>query len=631
MADELKNRIKELEERIKDLEGSNTVYKKIFDKLPYGIQIFNNEGTSIKINEKQKEFFKNSNLKYDEGAFNVFQFPDTNNIGFDKIYRRIFDEDLVTHEFEYNNAKDEIHHYYETIFPVKNGGEKIDYIISIVNDKTKTKNIENKLRQAKEQFDMAMHATSDGLWDWNLETNDIYFSPGWKKMLGYEDHELENKFSVWEELTATNDVKRAWDLLIKHLNGEVDRFDVEFKMKHKDGSWVDIHSRANAYFDESGKANRVVGTHVNISYRKKIEEELRKNKALLFENEKIIKVGGWEYTVETKKMYWTDGLYEIHEMKKNDRIDHIAESLKCYLPEDREKIMQEFQNCVNKGIAYDSKYKFITHKNNQRWIRTRTSPVYENGKIVKVIGSVADITEIKETETKLKELNATKDKLFSIIAHDLRSPFNSILGFTELAINNVKSKEYENLEKHLGFVEKSARRSYNLLNNLLQWSRLQTGSIHYNPVKLELNSLLSDVTHLLEANIKEKRLNIDYNMPESFELVADRQMLETIIRNLVSNAIKYSHTDGRIKISALREEKNNKIQIKDYGIGINKKNAQKIFHTNGELIQKGTNGENGTGLGLVLCKDFIDKHCGEIWVESERNKGASFTFTIPIF
>ena len=162
--------------------------------------------------------------------------------------------------------------------PVFNDQGDIRYVSITFEDITERKLAEEQVVESQERFNLAMKASQDGLFDWNLETNEIYYSPGWKSMLGYEDAELSNDFSIWETNTEPEDVKRSWEMQSKLINKELDRFEIEFKMKHKDGHWVDILSRAEAVFDETGKAIRIVGTHVDISERKKAEIELEKHR-----------------------------------------------------------------------------------------------------------------------------------------------------------------------------------------------------------------------------------------------------------------------------------------------------------------------------------------------------------------
>ncbi len=164
----------------------------------------------------------------------------------------------------------------DTTYIRRDENGKITHFEGIIIDITKSKQTATKLKESEDRFRHAMNASSDGLFDWNLETNDIYYSPGWKKMLGYENHELPNDFSVWENTTEQEDVKKSWDLQQKLISKQIDRFEMEFKMKHKEGHWVNILSRAKAVFDDDEKAIRIVGTHTDITNRKKSEEKLKK-------------------------------------------------------------------------------------------------------------------------------------------------------------------------------------------------------------------------------------------------------------------------------------------------------------------------------------------------------------------
>ena len=161
-----------------------------------------------------------------------------------------------------------------TLFPLVNDKNELTNIVCQWIDITENKRAEEELKEAKERFDLAINATNDGLFDWNLVTNEIYYSPNWKKMLGYEDHELPNDFSIWEKLTKPEDVKKSWEMQHEMINKKRDRFEIEFQMKHKKGHWIEVLSRAKAIFDENGKAIRMIGTHIDITERKKAQEEL---------------------------------------------------------------------------------------------------------------------------------------------------------------------------------------------------------------------------------------------------------------------------------------------------------------------------------------------------------------------
>ncbi len=229
----------------------------------------------------------------------------------------------------------------------------------------------------------------------------------------------------------------------------------------------------------------------------------------------------------------------------------------------------------------------------------------------------------------LRDLNATKDKFFSIIAHDLRSPFTSILGFSELMLRKLDKKEYQKIDEYTKLINMSTKQCFSLLDNLLQWSRLQSNKIKYEPEEIKLRQLVQNVLNLLEANYEEKHIQLSVEIDPDITVNADTYMLETTIRNLLSNAIKYTHEKGKIKLAAIQEEADMKIEVKDSGVGISEENIGKLFEIENSQSTPGTNNERGTGLGLLLCKEFIEKHRGKIWVESKIDHGSSFFFTIP--
>lgn len=242
---------------------------------------------------------------------------------------------------------------------------------------------------------------------------------------------------------------------------------------------------------------------------------------------------------------------------------------------------------------------------------------------------LANKKRIENDNKSLKELNATKDKLFSIIAHDLRSPFSAILGFSELMIYEIENKDFTKIEFFNKIIYTSTQQTFNLLNNLLQWSRIQTGSLKFNSEVLNLDKIIMNTVNLLKANFDEKEIEFTKIIDAKLTLKADAFMFETVIRNLLSNAIKYTSNNGKVSIKVVETKREVQISIKDTGVGISLKNIKKLFKIESSFSTEGTNNEKGTGLGLMLCKEFIERHNGEIWVESEENKGSNFIFTIP--
>ncbi|HAH24714.1 MAG TPA: hypothetical protein DCL77_13340 [Prolixibacteraceae bacterium] len=250
--------------------------------------------------------------------------------------------------------------------------------------------------------------------------------------------------------------------------------------------------------------------------------------------------------------------------------------------------------------------------------------------------NIRDITQrkqleksLRESETRLLELNATKDKFFSIIAHDLRGPFNSIMGFSELMVERIQEKNYEEVEKYAEIIHQSSQRAMELVTNLLEWSRSKVGRMQFNPEVVDLAALIKSVAQLLKDSAEQKSIALYTETVPNLSVVADKAMIGATLRNLISNAIKFTHKGGEIVISAMQEKNQMIVMVADNGVGIKKEALRKLFNIEEGYSTPGTQDEKGTGLGLILCKEFIEKHGGDIRVESEPGKGSKFYFNIP--
>ncbi|MCL3782140.1 HAMP domain-containing protein [Prolixibacteraceae bacterium JC049] len=241
---------------------------------------------------------------------------------------------------------------------------------------------------------------------------------------------------------------------------------------------------------------------------------------------------------------------------------------------------------------------------------------------------------LEKSEAQLIESNKTKDKFFSIIAHDLRSPFNSMLGLSEILNTSYEDFTEEEQKQQLKVIHTGIKNSLKLLNNLLIWSRSQTGTIEFKPENVNLSEAVDGVINLLKLPTEEKSIDIKNQVSLELIIHADKNMLSTILRNLLSNAIKFSHAKGNVIVTAiLPQDVNNgfvEVAVKDHGIGIPEHIQSKLFKAGEKVSTKGTANEKGTGLGLNICKEFVEKHQGKIWVKTEEGKGSIFHFTLPL-
>ena len=272
---------------------------------------------------------------------------------------------------------------------------------------------------------------------------------------------------------------------------------------------------------------------------------------------------------------------------------------------------------------------------NGRSFLTMKFPLTIGGKRI-LAGYTIDITErkrneetLRANEALLRELNAQKDKFFAIISHDLKSPFNAIFALSQVLADQMKEKDYDGIEKYAEIIQQASERAVNLLMNLLEWSQTQTGRIAFKPEQLDLVEFIEESARIFEDVAKQKAITITLRLPKSIPVSADLQMISSVLRNLVNNAIKFSFTGSEVFILAESNQQEATVCVKDHGVGIPAERLAKLFRIDESESTKGTANEKGSGLGLILCKEFVEKHGGRIWVDSKTGEGSSFYFTLP--
>ncbi|MDZ7764179.1 MAG: ATP-binding protein [Melioribacteraceae bacterium] len=256
--------------------------------------------------------------------------------------------------------------------------------------------------------------------------------------------------------------------------------------------------------------------------------------------------------------------------------------------------------------------------------------VFVAEQIAQVVERKRNAEAIKKFSEELKELNTTKDKFFSIIAHDLKNPFITILGFSDILLSDYNELQDEERKYYITEMDKSAKLSHNLLQNLLQWSRAQTGRIDYNPKKIDLAEIINENFQLVNNTAGEKGIRLKHHLDKSLFVFADEDMLNTVLRNLLTNAIKFSNQKSEIEVKAEAfDEDYIEVSVADSGVGMNNEILKNLFTLDTTNSKPGTSGETGTGLGLILCKEFVEKHGGKIRVDSKPEEGSTFSFTLP--
>jgi len=302
-------------------------------------------------------------------------------------------------------------------------------------------------------------------------------------------------------------------------------------------------------------------------------------------------------------------------------------------PADRAKIIKEIQE---KGVCKNLEFSFRTKKGDEIIGLHSAQTISINGSPY-LISITRDITDRKRIEQEicqknkqLEETNAEKDKFFSIIAHDLRGPFNSFLGLTEVLAEDIREMDIATVQKMAENMNVSARNIFTLLDNLLEWSRINRGHILFAPQKLNAYEEIKKVVDTSVVLAANKSIDLITNVNENTFVFADAYMLQSVLRNLITNAIKFTNKDGSVVISASIDENGDSVfSVSDNGIGVEKELMDRLFHIDTKVGRLGTEGESSSGIGLFLCKEFIDKHNGKIWVESEEGVGSVFYFSLP--
>jgi len=403
----------------------------------------------------------------------------------------------------------------------------------------------------------------------------------------------------------------------------------------------DVIFKKATLVDLNGNITGIVGAIMDLTEHKKAEKALKlseKKYRLIADNVSDVI---WQMDAETHLFtYISPSVERLTGYKVEEVLQYPFEWM--LTPKSQKLIeriipilLSSYKHGEYETLIYEVEHPCI----NGTTVWTETSTQYlideETGRLM-AFGSARDITNRKKAENEimlkneeLQKLNAQKDKFFSIIAHDLKSPFNSIVGFSELLVEEVTEKNYEEIQKYAKIILQSSERAMDLLINLMEWTRAQTGRMEFNPEHVELVDLINQIILLFRDIAGQKSIKIKKILPSSAPVYCDKAMISTVIRNLVSNAIKFSNPGSEITISLDQDTKEFILIIRDHGVGIPRERVEKLFQIDKSISTEGTNHEQGTGLGLILCKEFVEKHGGTIQVKSELGKGSDFIISIP--
>jgi len=652
-------RIKESEARFK------TIWKHSRD----GFRLTDENGIIVMANDAYLGFFK----KHEEAVVNhpfYIHYLDTNyNLALEKYTKRFEareSEDAVLHNIVFEDGRNAWFEISNSFIEI----EKKTYLLSIFRDFTHHKEAEDKISLSEQKFRTLYEKSADAIFLMDGETfidcnplSEIMFRGTREEIIKLKPYELSPEFQedgssskekALEKISAVlTGVQQTFEWKHKKLNGEA--FDCEVSLtkielagknfvqavvhdisrrKHAERLQIALFKITEAASTATDLAALYATIHESVKtlmpainfYIALYDEKKNEISFPFFVDEydekplsRPPKRGLTEYVLRTKNplLATPDKLLEIEdagEVEKigTDSIDWLGVPL----------LIQDMIIGVLVVQSYSSGTRYTKAE--------QDILMFVSSQIAMAIYKKKAADELAASELQLKEMNASKDKLFSIIAHDLRSPFHALLGISELLATEIDEFSKEEITKFAAEMNNSLKNQFKLLENLLEWSRLQTGRMQYAPVTCNLLEKVNEVTSLLLGNALKKNITVASSVsPEIFALV-DTNMLQSILQNLLANAIKFTRPGGNIEVSALSiDEKMISISVKDTGVGISPNSLHKIFRTDSTVTTPGTENEKGTGLGLLLCKEMIERHGGTISVESELEKGTTFFFTLP--
>ena len=506
----------------------------------------------------------------------------------------------------------------------------------LITDITERKQIENSLRESEEKYRNLYESMKDSVITTDLEGNILDCNQVCLDMLGYTMEEMKNL--TYQQFTPVK--WRAFDdQIVKPqitARGYSDEYEKEYI--RKDGSMIPISLRSWLIKDQDGNPSRFWAIIRDITTRKSTEEKLQSKSSLL----------------EAQLNATTEGILVIDNLNIrlliNQRLIDLLNIPAYILAEKEDSLLLNYVvGLIENPQSFLEKVRYLnTHPDEKSYdevvfksgivLERYSAPMLnDDGKNDGRIWTFRDITSSKLTEKqinlkneKLHKVNAEMDKFYSIIAHDLRGPIGAIMGLTNIMADDSQyfsEQERKDLTLELSH---SSTNVFNLLEQLLEWSKSELGLTDFNPHTLVLNDLVSKSVKIVGEQAHLKSVDLIVNIPTDLTVFADRNMLQTIIRNLISNATKFTRQGGKVIVSAQPVENSSTlISVKDTGIGMSSKILDNLFRIDVDTKRPGTNGEHSTGLGILLCKEFIEKHGGNITVESEEGKGSLFSFTIP--
>lgn len=549
-------------------------------------------------------------------------------------------------------------------------------------DITERKLAEEAIRKAQEQYALAVDGSNDGLWDWNIETNEVYFSPRWKAMVGYSSDELMNGFADFEALLHPDDHGRVLGVISEYLAGKIDDYNIEFRFQHKDGTYRWILARGKAMRRGDGTPYRMAGSHTDITERKQAEELIAQRANQL---ETVATVSTTTSTVLnpdellqtvvdlTKERF---GLYHAHIYIADEAWDTLLltagagevgrnmvttghainisteQSLVARAYRERKAVIVNDIH-VDEGflpnpmlpethaemavpmIVGDKVLGVFDLQSEKAGEFTEEDALIYNtlaSQVAIALQNARLYQEQSATVTQLRELDRLKSSFLANMSHELRTPLNSILGFADVMLEGLDGPLTDYMDNDLRLIQKNGQHLLHLINDVLDMAKIESGRMNLHPETFVVHDIMEEVTSITSslANDKNLALYIEPDSDREVQIIADRTRLRQVMINLVNNAIKFTE-NGHVSIQVEKtDEENILIAVHDTGLGIPQDQLDEIFNEFTQVDTSTTRKAGGTGLGLPISRRLVEMHGGKLWADSTGIEGHGSTFYVKL-
>jgi PAS domain S-box-containing protein len=519
---------------------------------------------------------------------------------------------------------------------LRNASGRAVRVVGSIGDITQFKETEEALRRSEERYDFALRAIREGVYDWDIVTGNVYYSDRVRHVLGLSPEDLTSA-GDWLARVHPEDMARFRAAHVAHFKGQTDRFECDYRYRAKDGSWRWARTHGMAQRDANGRAVRMIGSTGDITRLKQTEEALRQSEERYSIATKVATEGIYEWDLASGRLYLSDHAKAffthsaLHDAVAWNALIHPDD-----LPGYRQAIVEHFKGLTPR---LEHEYRLASGDGEYRWIIDRGIAVRDaDGRAIKLIGAVTDVTRRKLAELALRQAreqaeaaSLEKSRFLANMSHELRTPLNAVIGFSEVLKEGMFGGLNDKQLEYVRDIHESGQHLLLLINDILDLSKIEAGRMELDLSEFDLRSALERAVSLVKERAHRHGVQLRLECADGLAAFsADERKFKQIMLNLLSNAVKFTPEGGSVSVAVQRNGESVEIHVRDTGVGIAPEDQAAVFEEFKQVGRDYTKKAEGTGLGLALTRRFVELHGGEVRLMSAPGKGSTFTVTLPI-